>query len=133
MKLTKADLLKQLDETAQKHINARVTIADMHAAAMGEVCGPRRGVVEDIADLRTDRDNYRIRAGARERHKGPFVEMTIPAHRVSDGVTTETQIAVCRSTEHAFVEVVVDGTVYITNPTELQAAAGAAMLIRQPR
>lgn len=28
------------------------TIADMHAAAVGEVTGPKRGVVEDVADLR---------------------------------------------------------------------------------
>jgi len=34
-------------------------IAAMHAAAAGEVRGPIRGVVEDIADLRAERDELR--------------------------------------------------------------------------
>lgn len=34
------------------HEDACKTIADMHAAAMGEVCGPNVGVVEDVAALR---------------------------------------------------------------------------------
>jgi len=36
----------------EDHGQACKTIADMHAAALGEVCGPIRGVVEDVADLR---------------------------------------------------------------------------------
>jgi vacuolar-type H+-ATPase subunit I/STV1 len=32
------------------------TVASMHLAAMGEVVGPNRGVVEDIADLKAERD-----------------------------------------------------------------------------
>lgn len=35
------------------------TIAAMHAAAMGTVCGPQRGVVEDVEDLRLERDALR--------------------------------------------------------------------------
>jgi len=34
-------------------------IAAMHAAAVGEVRGPIRGVVEDVADLRAERDELR--------------------------------------------------------------------------
>lgn len=34
-------------------------IADMHSAAMGEVTGPRRGVVEDVADLRAEVEKLR--------------------------------------------------------------------------
>lgn len=34
------------------HQSACKLVADMHAAAVGEVRGPNRGVVEDIADLR---------------------------------------------------------------------------------
>jgi hypothetical protein len=44
-----ADLLKQMSDN---YSNACKLVADMHRAAMGRVCGPRRGVVEDVADLR---------------------------------------------------------------------------------
>ncbi len=33
--------------------NACQTVAKMHEAVVGKVCGPIRGVVEDVADLRT--------------------------------------------------------------------------------
>jgi hypothetical protein len=36
-------------------------VARMHEAAMGEVCGPKRGVVEDIADLGAERDALQAR------------------------------------------------------------------------
>lgn len=35
------------------------TIAEMHAAAVGEVTGPKRGVVEDVADVRKERDELK--------------------------------------------------------------------------
>jgi hypothetical protein len=35
------------------------TIARMHEAAMGEVCGPNRGVVEDVADLRAEVESWK--------------------------------------------------------------------------
>jgi hypothetical protein len=34
------------------HISACRTVAAMHEAALGEVTGPKRGVVEDVADVR---------------------------------------------------------------------------------
>lgn len=40
---------------------ACATIAAMHEAAMGAVVGPRRGVVEDIADLRAEVLRHRDR------------------------------------------------------------------------
>jgi hypothetical protein len=40
-------------ELKRAYEGACKTIADMHEAAMGEVCGPARGVVEDVQDLRT--------------------------------------------------------------------------------
>ncbi len=43
----------------QDYASACKTIADMHAAAVGEVTGPRRGVVEDVEDLRVECDRLR--------------------------------------------------------------------------
>ncbi|MEU0037229.1 hypothetical protein [Streptomyces sp. NPDC006333] len=40
-------------------LSACGTIADMHAAAVGEVRGPIRGVVEDVADVRAELIGYR--------------------------------------------------------------------------
>ncbi|MFB6809437.1 hypothetical protein [Streptomyces sp. NPDC056387] len=51
-----AKITEALDEAAehkQNYANACRTIAEMHAAAVGEVTGPARGVVEDVADVRT--------------------------------------------------------------------------------
>lgn len=54
------DLLTEKDaeiaEMKGNYERACQTIAAMHAAAMGEVTGPNRGVVEDVADLRAERD-----------------------------------------------------------------------------
>lgn len=36
-------------------------VAEMHAAAIGEIAGPRRGVVEDVQDLRIERDKFALR------------------------------------------------------------------------
>lgn len=45
----------------QDHLNACALVADMHAAAMGvRGGGPVRGVVEDIADLRTEAAFWRL-------------------------------------------------------------------------
>ena len=48
----------QLEEEIERlkgdHEAACVIIADMHAAAVGEVTGPKRGVVEDVADVRSE-------------------------------------------------------------------------------
>ena len=46
--------------------NACKTVAEMHAAAVGQIVGPNRGVVEDVADLRAERDDWKARAEAAE-------------------------------------------------------------------
>lgn len=54
-----AQLSQQLAEYKGSYENACNLVARMHAAAVGEVTGPRRGVVEDVEDLRqqlTERD-----------------------------------------------------------------------------
>lgn len=43
-------------ELFDNYTSAAKLVADMHRAAMGCVCGPARGVVEDVADLKADRD-----------------------------------------------------------------------------
>lgn len=47
------ELRYERNEAQDNHSRACVTISEMHAAAVGEVTGPKRGVVEDVADLRT--------------------------------------------------------------------------------
>lgn len=56
------DLLEELALRKQDYQDACKTIADMHAAAVGEVTGSRRGVVEDVEDLKEERDRL-MRAG----------------------------------------------------------------------
>lgn len=50
--MTEEELRDDLAEMRRNYEGACKTIADMHAAAVGEVTGPNRGVVEDVADLR---------------------------------------------------------------------------------
>lgn len=50
-----------LDEVKSNYEGACKTIAEMHAAAVGEVTGPRRGVVEDVHDVRSELLNLRAR------------------------------------------------------------------------
>lgn len=45
-------LRASLDQRTADYERACQTIAAMHQAAVGEVTGPRRGVVEDVVDLR---------------------------------------------------------------------------------
>ncbi|SDM76817.1 WDGH domain-containing protein [Streptomyces wuyuanensis] len=42
----------EAEEYKNNYLGACKTIADMHAAAVGGVTGPTRGVVEDVADVR---------------------------------------------------------------------------------
>lgn len=42
-------------------------VAEMHAAAVGYVGGPNRGVVEDVADLKAERDRLRESAALYDR------------------------------------------------------------------
>lgn len=46
------DLFRDLDEMRSNYEHACLTVAQMHEAAMGEVTGPNKGVVEDVLDLR---------------------------------------------------------------------------------
>lgn len=43
-----------LEEERADNLRGCRLVADMHAAAVGEVRGPRRGVVEDVANLRIE-------------------------------------------------------------------------------
>lgn len=52
-------LKAELSEAKKKHKRACKTIAAMHAAAVGEVREPRRGLVEDVAELRKEVLNWR--------------------------------------------------------------------------
>lgn len=45
-------LREQLEAMRANYTSARELVAKMHAAAVGEISGPRRGVVEDVEDLR---------------------------------------------------------------------------------
>lgn len=46
------DLLQTIEALRVSHNSACSLVARMHKAAVGRVCGPIRGVVEDVADLR---------------------------------------------------------------------------------
>ena len=47
----KAELQAEVERLKTDYEGACKTIAEMHAAAVGEIRGPSRGVVEDMADL----------------------------------------------------------------------------------
>lgn len=47
-------LRRELDEAQKNYVGACQTIAAMHAAAVGGIQAPNRGVVEDVAALRAD-------------------------------------------------------------------------------
>lgn len=51
-----AEAMADRDRFKQDYINACELVAAMHKAAVGETRGPTRGVVEDITDLRAERD-----------------------------------------------------------------------------
>ena len=50
------ELMGDLDRAKEDYIRACRLVAQMHEAAIGYVGGPNRGVVEDIADLHSERD-----------------------------------------------------------------------------
>jgi len=55
--MDEVDFLRfEIEQLKEDNGRACQTIAEMHAAAVGEVTGPRRGVVEDVEDLRLERD-----------------------------------------------------------------------------
>lgn len=51
-----AALKAELERTKNDYQRACGLVADMHAAAVGEMTGPRLGVVEDVAALKAERD-----------------------------------------------------------------------------
>ena len=54
-----AKLKQELAELKEDYKRACKTIADMHAAAVGEITGPKRGVIEDVANVRAEVDRLR--------------------------------------------------------------------------
>lgn len=59
----KAEIIKSAELEVQamrtSHDNACALVASMHEAAMGKVCEPVLGIVEDVADLRAERDSLK--------------------------------------------------------------------------
>ena len=45
------ELLVAARENKEAYIGACKLVAEMHAAAMGKICGPKLGVVEDVAEV----------------------------------------------------------------------------------
>ncbi|MFF3353365.1 hypothetical protein ACFYWN_12070 [Streptomyces sp. NPDC002917] len=64
----------------EDHQRACVTIADMHAAAVGEVRGPIRGVVEDVAQVRARADRL-AKAWRDAEADATATEKRLDAHR----------------------------------------------------
>ena len=48
-------LIAEAERLQGDYENACKTIAEMHMAAVGEITGPKRGVVEDVVDLRREK------------------------------------------------------------------------------
>jgi len=61
-KIARADLEAEVERWKVEHGIACKLVADMHEAAIGYVGGPIRGVLEDVADLRIERDEYQAAA-----------------------------------------------------------------------
>jgi len=60
---------EEAERFKEEHQGACHLVAQMHAAAVGEVTGPNRGVVEDVEDLRlraekAEADNVKLRDAA---------------------------------------------------------------------
>lgn len=64
---------------------ASAIIAEMHYAAMGEVIGPKRGVVEDVADLKAGCDALRHALDCENRR---FAEAHVEIKQLRDALTT---------------------------------------------
>ena len=58
------ELEDEVKEMKRQHTNACETIAKMHAAAVGKVCGPEFGIVEDVAALRKRYVDLLVERGA---------------------------------------------------------------------
>ena len=55
-----SNLQQRVAELADSYDSACRNVAALHAAAVGEVRGPIRGVVEDVEDLRKERDELAV-------------------------------------------------------------------------
>ena len=53
------DVVEDCDAARADAVSACKLVADMHAAAVGEVRGPIRGVVEDVQDVRAELERFR--------------------------------------------------------------------------
>lgn len=63
---TRGDLI-DLARRLEKNMNlAGVLLAKMHEAAVGRVDKPIRGIIEDVEDLRLDRDDLKAKLEALE-------------------------------------------------------------------
>lgn len=49
----------EIERLRKRCEEAEALVANMHEAAVGEICGPKVGVVEDVANLRIERDRLR--------------------------------------------------------------------------
>ena len=88
---TNKDLRAELEEATTNYKRACATIAAMHEAAMGEVCGSKRGVVEDVADLRAERDGLVV----------ALVDFVVQMERIKDNMESVLrQLGVKRDTNH---------------------------------
>lgn len=88
----KAEIIKSAELEVQamrsSHDNACALVASMHEAAMGKVCEPVRGPVEDVIDLRVERDELRaerdvLKAQLEEMLTAPAPVKTAPAAKSS--------------------------------------------------
>lgn len=61
-----AELEADLAGAQANHLGACKTIAEMHAAAVGEVTGAKRGLVEDVADVRAESAHLKARVALLE-------------------------------------------------------------------
>jgi len=81
-------LEREFERIKEDCAQACLLVAKMHAAAVGAMIGPKRGVVEDIEDLRLERDTLQA-DNARLR------EALIGYHSVASGVLGVPSIAEC--------------------------------------
>lgn len=76
---------EERDQYKEAAMAASAIIAEMHYAAMGEVIGPKRGVVEDIADLKAGCDALRHALDCENRR---FAEAHVEIKQLRDALVT---------------------------------------------
>ena len=68
--------------------NACKIVAEMRAAAVGQIVGPNRGVVEDVADLRTERDDWKARALKAEQAEPEWNDENVITYCIACGISS---------------------------------------------